>query len=409
MKGQVLGHDRAAQAVVIRAENGRRYQLAPSDWLEKGPPRKGDDVDFEPDGRSARRAFRAPAGRGEVIETDSGAAPAQLMLRLGWVRYLLARPVLPAAVLVLLACLVGAYTVEGVRLSLLAAPELAGRLSAAIDDLLASSGTDPAPRLAGALARIATAGLLLLYAVPVLAGIVAWREFVGRPDPRLARLAGIVSAILPLVLPLIVIAIVRLGVMPGLGQGARLGGGGVSAPAEIFQIWRLYAVGTVLLVVSGAALWAAGAGRIVLADAASTAGPGGARPAPAPADDGPAAAFAPARPSRAAEQSPAMTVAGAASGTEEEPALSGGITPRRPDDAPYSAPARSQSPVGGRQRSGEADESLLDLTEQLRLAVSGNEWRARQSEDAIAETERPTDDAVARAGGGPDAGRFRDS
>jgi hypothetical protein len=259
MRGRILGADASGQATVIGGEDGRRYRFSSFEWRETTPPARGEEVDFEPDAPRARDVYRIAAAPAALPLDET---PAELLSRQPFVRFFVARPVLTTSLLVLLACLAGAYVIDGARLSLLAALDLAWRMSMGIDVLLAGSGPDPGPRLAGAAARIATVLLLLLYAVPALAAIVAWREFVGRPDPRLARLAGVAAMVLPVALPALVVVIVRLGVLPGVEVPLRLGRDGVSAPANNFHPVSLFAGGTVLVMLAGLALWAAASGRL---------------------------------------------------------------------------------------------------------------------------------------------------
>ncbi len=224
-------------------------------------PRKGDPVDFEPDGDHARDVYLAESGR--RLETATPPPPLAVVSDWPPARFFLARPVFSFALLVLLACLTGAYAIGDVRISLFQVPELISRMSEALDSLIAVSGADPAPRLGAGVVRVLLILLLGLYVVPILAAMTAWREFVGRPDRRLARMAGIVALVLPIGLPLLIALVVQFWVLPGIPDaGARLGRSGVTTPQQVFEVLRLYATGTVLLMATGAGLWAAAAGRL---------------------------------------------------------------------------------------------------------------------------------------------------
>jgi hypothetical protein len=261
MKGIVLGYNAEADAIVLRGDNGRRYRFQPADWRERISPRKGDPVDFEPDGDHARDVYLTESGR----QLETATPPPPLAIVSDWppARFFLARPVFSFALLVLLACLTGAYAIGDVRISLFQVPELISRMSEALDSLIAISGADPTPRLGAGVVRVLLILLLGLYAVPILAAMTAWREFVGRPDRGLARIAGIMALVLPLGLPLLIALVVQFWVLPGIPDaGVRLGRSGVTTPQQVFEVLRLYATGTVLLMAAGAGLWAAAAGRL---------------------------------------------------------------------------------------------------------------------------------------------------
>jgi hypothetical protein len=260
MKGIVLGYDTEAEAIVLRADNGRRYRFQAADWRERGSPRKGDPVDFEPDGDRAREVYRVSPTH--HLEPATPAAPLSVVADWAPARFFMARPVFSFALLVLLMCLTGAYAVGDVRISLFEVPELISRMSESLDSLIAVSGTDPSPRLGAGVVRVLLILLLGLYAVPVLATITAWREFVGRPNRRLARYAGIAAMVVPIALPLVIALVVQAWVLPGLPDGGvRLGRSGVTTPQQMFEMFRLYATGTILVMLSGFGLWAAAAGR----------------------------------------------------------------------------------------------------------------------------------------------------
>lgn len=260
MKGIVLGYDTETEAIVLRAEDGARYRFAPSEWRDRQSARKGDEVDFEPDGDRAREVYAIAAK-----QPVDAAAVSPLSVVAGWppARFFLLRPVLTCAILVLLACLTGAYSVGDIRISVLEAPELISRMSEALDSLIAASGTDPGPRLGAGVARILLLLLLGLYVVPILAALTIWREFVGRPDRKLARFAGIAAIVLPIGLPVLIGLVVQIWVVPGIPDvGARLGRSGVTTPVQVFEVLRLYGTGTILLIFAGTALWASATGRL---------------------------------------------------------------------------------------------------------------------------------------------------
>lgn len=375
MKGHILGPDTSGQATVISGEDGRRYRFADFEWRHTIPPARGEKVDFEPDGARARDVYRlAPAPEA----SRKGETPLQALMRHPVVRSLLARPVLTTALLVLLACFATAYAFDSARLSIFAAPDLAWRMSLAIDNLLAGSGPDPGPRLAGAAARIASALLLLLFAVPALAAVVVWRELVGRPDPRLARLAGIAAMALPLALPALVIAIVRFGVMPGLEMPLRLGRDGITAPAAVFHPIPLFASGTFLIMIAGFALWAAASGRLAPWIAAAAQPQRQAETATS-TDDGAAGRYVPQwpRPPASRQQGPA----------EPPPAATNPSARATPQ--PAAAPA-------DQAHAGIDTDALATLTRRLRSAIAEESGDGRSEPGAFAPERgaRPGDPAA---------------
>lgn len=407
MKGTVLGYDVAAQATIVRGDDGRRYGFAVADWREQRPPRKRDVVDFEPEGQRAREVFLIESAG--VPPPDPRVPPAAALASWPAARFFVERPVMSASLLLLLACLTGAYALGDQRISLIEAPELISRMSESLDSLVAVSGSDPSPRLGAGVARILLVLLLGLYAVPLLAGLTFWKEFVGRPDARLARITGLVAMTLPILLPLAIVLVVQAWVLPGLPDpGARLGRTGVTTPQQVFEVLRLYSTGTVLVMAAGAALWAAANGRAALPQFARR-GPAAERDAAAPAGPpaGPAPgaeAFAPvgtrtyparpaprpAAPPRPRPLDPAAAP-GAGSPAAPPPAPAGAVAepgrappaPRPPAATPpppsspspaRPAPPQPSAPGAGRAQAVPADRAPLDpmglLAEDIREALS---------------------------------------
>ena len=60
MRGQVLGVDVANGDGQISGEDGQRYVFKPDDWADRIGPSVGAYIDFEVDGRNARRIYRQP-------------------------------------------------------------------------------------------------------------------------------------------------------------------------------------------------------------------------------------------------------------------------------------------------------------------------------------------------------------
>ncbi len=60
MRGQVLGVDVATGDGQISGADGQRYVFRPDDWADRVGPSVGAQIDFEADGRNARRIYRQP-------------------------------------------------------------------------------------------------------------------------------------------------------------------------------------------------------------------------------------------------------------------------------------------------------------------------------------------------------------
>lgn len=60
MRGQVLGVDVSTGDGQISGEDGQRYVFKPEDWADRVGPSVGAQIDFETEGRQARRIYRQP-------------------------------------------------------------------------------------------------------------------------------------------------------------------------------------------------------------------------------------------------------------------------------------------------------------------------------------------------------------
>ena len=70
MRGQVLGVDRQSGEGQISGDDGRRYTFRPEDWSDPLGPAIGALIDFDTDGRGARRIYRQP-GTASVMASPS--------------------------------------------------------------------------------------------------------------------------------------------------------------------------------------------------------------------------------------------------------------------------------------------------------------------------------------------------
>lgn len=60
MRGQVLGVDITAGEGQISGDDGQRYVFRPEDWADRVGPKVGALIDFEAEGRQAKRIYRQP-------------------------------------------------------------------------------------------------------------------------------------------------------------------------------------------------------------------------------------------------------------------------------------------------------------------------------------------------------------
>ncbi len=275
MRGSVLGYDAGAGVSVVRGEDGQRYAFAPPAWREQRPPRKGDLVDFEPNGGRAEMVFLLTPPKDAGKTAPEAPPPLAIASRIPLLKALLDRPVLIVGVLLLLAGFTGVYRFGTAEVSLYAVPDLISGFAGALDAMVGASGVDPHPRLVAAVLRFVLPLMLLLYLVPLLVARAVWREFCGRPAGGWGRWGGIAAMALPIVLPLLVIVPAHLALLPSVeGTTIRLSSGGVEVPRQAFDVLRFYGTGTVLLFLSGLALWASASGRFLAARSESREGAG---------------------------------------------------------------------------------------------------------------------------------------
>lgn len=115
MRGQVLGVDVSTGDGQISGEDGQRYVFRPDDWSDRVGPSVGALIDFEVDGRSARRIYRQPgtySAAPPVARTDRNKYVAALLAFFlgvfGVHRFYLGRVGSGVVMLVLTCTLVGA-------------------------------------------------------------------------------------------------------------------------------------------------------------------------------------------------------------------------------------------------------------------------------------------------------------
>jgi hypothetical protein len=174
MNGTILDYD-ARDGGMLRGADGRRYAFAAAEWKSRTPAAAGIAVDFEPDGETARSLYALPA------------PPPAPATALGPDGFLAARPGLPLAALLLIACFLPFLTL--------------GPLSANMFNLVgvAASAGRYAPNL-----NMET-GLWLfhgLYVVPLLALVLLLQEWRGRAGPWLRIGTGLVALLVPIAITL---------------------------------------------------------------------------------------------------------------------------------------------------------------------------------------------------------------
>jgi TM2 domain-containing membrane protein YozV len=139
MRGQVLGVDRSSGEGQISGEDGSRYVFTQEDWSDSRYPAAGVKVDFDVDGKRARRIFRlldgaeAPVPAGEPRNKIVAAVLAFFLGTLGIHRFYLGRTGSGVVMLLLTCTIVGALVtgiwafVDAVRYLLMSDAEFAQR------------------------------------------------------------------------------------------------------------------------------------------------------------------------------------------------------------------------------------------------------------------------------------------
>ncbi len=139
MRGQVLGVDRSSGEGQISGEDGSRYVFTQEDWSDDRNPAVGVKVDFDVDGKRARRIFRLLEGAetqvvaGEPRNKVVAAVLAFFLGTLGIHRFYLGRTGSGIVMLLLTCTIVGALIttiwafVDTIRYLLMSDAEFAQR------------------------------------------------------------------------------------------------------------------------------------------------------------------------------------------------------------------------------------------------------------------------------------------
>lgn len=257
MRGIVLAFNPEEDLGVLRAEDGRRYRFAASDWREPRPPRKRDEVDFEPDQEAARDIYvLTPGPATGSVAGDTGQRVATGMARL-W-SFLRARPEAGLAALIIAASVLPLYTFSGVSVSLIGLGEGIARLSSALDSLRALAQPAAMATTAAGLAKALLVTFFVLFALPLLAGWLLIKVVGGHRRRRFAGIAGALALVLPIGLPLMISMIGAWLVVPAIPVGSRPAISGAVFDLGGFGVLRSFGPGVFVMAFAGIGLiaWA---------------------------------------------------------------------------------------------------------------------------------------------------------
>ena len=175
MKGKVLGFDPAAGTGAITGDDGKRYAFVAAENKSPGVLKPGDTVDFQVDGETAKDIY-AVAGAANIDLAGMTSNPT--------VAGILAKPVVIWSALIILGALIAGYL--------------------------------------NAFSMMNFGGLgflyILLFALPILAGVQIYFEMTNHPmKVQLRLITGIAAIAAPILIPVIVGSSSGLGEFMGLG------------------------------------------------------------------------------------------------------------------------------------------------------------------------------------------------
>lgn len=242
MKGKILGFDKTAGSGAITAEDGTRHRFERIDWRGEKTPALGMTVDFESEGGAAREIYpvtgTALAALGAIGADLGGLAESEQGTRIA--SLFTSSLAVPLALVLLLACFLPALASPVQSATLIGlgnAMDDLGRVAAAQEMLGGGkSGFDTVQTL-----------LFLRFAAPFGALWLIWSAWSGRAErlPMLATgAASILAALLVIMLRSAILSMVPDFARERMASGIGLG------------------IGTWLLFLTGAALIAAGLGKI---------------------------------------------------------------------------------------------------------------------------------------------------
>ncbi len=257
MRGIVLAFNPEDDLGVLRAEDGRRYRFASADWREPRPPRKRDEVDFEPDHEAARDIYVLTAG---PAATGFGTAATGDLL--AWAdrarAWLAARPEAVCAIALVLASVLPFYTFLDVSPSLFGIGEAVTRLSSGLDMLRQLAQPAAQATTAVGIGKLLLGLFYLLPALPLLAIWLLYKVWRGHARRRLAMVLGGLATVLPLAVPLSVSFVGAWFVVPDIALSARSAIAGSVFDLGGFGVLRFLGPGALVTIAGGIALiaWA---------------------------------------------------------------------------------------------------------------------------------------------------------
>jgi hypothetical protein len=198
MDGSIL-HFTAEGGGLIRGSDGKRYAFASDQWKSDSPAQTGDLVDFEVENDRALEVYRvrpssAAAAAAATQPAGPGSSPAPLAGGAGL--DLARRPGLVFAGLILLSCFLPFIAVPIVTISLFNAASWAGMAFS-----MSRGGS-------GSLAQLC---VYLLYAVPISAGWLIFKELRYEATDKLRGRTGIIGLVTPFAVLLLVSIIMSSG------------------------------------------------------------------------------------------------------------------------------------------------------------------------------------------------------
>ena len=194
MKGKILGFDAAGGTGAISGEDGQRYTFTAADFKSPAPAKAGDNVDFAAEGSSAREIY---VTAGAMPNVDLAALTSNAT-----VANILAKPYVIWAAVIILGSLIAGY---------FGALEAFGRMSGPFGSGLG----------------ISAIFIALLFAIPVVAGVLIFFEFTNHKLTAQFRLITAAVAIGgPVLLPLLAGLLAPQGFQDIMSMAASFGGGG---------------------------------------------------------------------------------------------------------------------------------------------------------------------------------------
>lgn len=242
MKGKVLGFNEAEGTGAITADDGSRHRFSRVDWRGERPPTAGLAVDFESEGGAAKDVYpvtgAALAALSGINVDLGGLSSSAEGAKIGamFTRSL----AVPLALVVLLACFMPGLSTPMQSASVLGIDAIAAQLNMVAQAQAAFGGGSGGSGGADTL-------IMLRYLAPISAIWLIWAAWAGKSE----RLPMLVTGAAALLAAVVVIGLKSaiVGMAPAIAREA------IEATISLgFGVW--------LLVIAGAALIAAGLGKL---------------------------------------------------------------------------------------------------------------------------------------------------